>query len=77
MKVANIFEKSHNFKGWEKMQKWIEDDDICANDLMAIVCAKFGYVTAHSQTDEIETELMVAGNLYKIRIEKVGVNVQS
>lgn len=41
MKVANIFEKSHNFKGWEKIQKWIEDDDICAKINKPVYDIKF------------------------------------
>ncbi|MGN0193230.1 MAG: hypothetical protein ACI4CY_06895 [Candidatus Gastranaerophilaceae bacterium] len=42
--INGIFEKGHINKGWGKIEKWIDDEDVCACDLMAIVCGKFGRV---------------------------------
>ena len=72
MSIDGIFEKGHINKGWEKIEKWITDEDVCANDLMAIVCAKFGAIpTVRSNVvTENETRLMVAGDIYNIKIEK-------
>lgn len=72
IKISHIFEKGHNNKGWEKIEKWIEDEDVCATDLMALVCTKFGNLP-QVKTNEITTDttrLMVAGEIYKITIEK-------
>lgn len=72
MKVNNIFEKGHSNKGWKKIEKWIEDEDVCVNDLLALVCAKFGMLPQVVKNEEIiqSTKLMVAGEVYKITIEK-------
>ena len=72
MKVSKIFEKGHSNKGWEKIEKWIEDEDVCVNDLLALVCAKFGMLPQVVKNEEIiqSTKLMVAGEVYKITIEK-------
>lgn len=72
IKTSHIFEKGHNNKGWEKIEKWIEDEDIYANDLMALVCTKFGALpqVRRNEVTKNETRLMVAGNIYKITIEK-------
>lgn len=73
LKYSKIFEKGHINKGWEKIEKWIEDEDICANDLMALVCTKFGQlpqVVNNTKTEE-KTRLMVAGDIYEITIRKV------
>ncbi len=72
IKTSHIFEKGHINKGWEKIEKWIEDEDICANDLMALVCTKFGALpqVRSNELTKNETRLMVAGNIYKITIEK-------
>ena len=70
--ISGIFEKGHINKGWEKIEKWLNDEDVCACDLMAIVCAKFGslpQVQANEETAS-ETRLMVDSNVYKIKIEK-------
>lgn len=68
----HIFEKGHNNKGWGKIEKWVEDEDICANDLMALVCTKFGALpqVRSNEVTKNETKLMVAGDIYKITIEK-------
>ena len=42
--ISGVFEKGHINKGWEKIEKWVDDEDVCACDLMAIVCGKFGRV---------------------------------
>lgn len=72
MSIDGIFEKGHINKGWEKIEKWVIDEDVCANDLMAIVCAKFGAIPAvRSNVVTVnETRLMVAGDIYNIKIEK-------
>lgn len=72
IKTSHIFEKGHINKGWEKIEKWIEDEDICANDLMALVCTKFGALpqVRNNEVTKNETRLMVAGDIYKITIEK-------
>ena len=72
MSIDGIFEKGHINKGWEKIEKWVTDEDVCANDLMAIVCAKFGAIPAvrSNVVTENETRLMVAGDIYNIKIEK-------
>lgn len=72
IKTSHIFEKGHINKGWEKIEKWIEDEDICANDLMALVCTKFGALpqVRSNEVTKNETRLMVAGDIYKITIEK-------
>ena len=72
MKVSKIFEKGHSNKGWKKIEKWIEDEDVCVNDLLALVCAKFGMLPQVVKNEEIiqSTKLMVAGEVYKITIEK-------
>lgn len=72
MNVTNIFEKGHSNKGWKKIEKWIEDEDVCVNDLLALVCAKFGMLPQVVKNEEIiqSTKLMVAGEVYKITIEK-------
>lgn len=72
IKTSHIFEKGHNNKSWEKIEKWIEDEDICANDLMALVCTKFGALpqVRGNEVTKNETKLMVAGDIYKITIEK-------
>ncbi|MGN0192994.1 MAG: hypothetical protein ACI4CY_05675 [Candidatus Gastranaerophilaceae bacterium] len=70
--ISGIFEKGHINKGWEKIERWIDDEDVCACDLMAIVCAKFGSVpqVLANEVTTNETRLMVGGNVYKIKIEK-------
>lgn len=67
-----IFEKGHSNKGWEKIEKWIKDEDICANDLMALVCTKFGALpqVRNNEVTKSETRLIVASDIYKITIEK-------
>lgn len=72
MSIDGIFEKGHINKGWEKIEKWVTDEDVCATDLMAIVCAKFGAIpTVRSNVVTVnETRLMVAGDIYNIKIEK-------
>lgn len=72
IRTSHIFEKGHNNKNWEKIEKWIEDEDICGADLMAIVCAKFGSLPQVRGNEVIKqsTRLMVAGEIYKITIEK-------
>lgn len=72
IKTSHIFKKGHSNKGWEKIQKWIEDEDICANDLIALVCTKFGALpqVRNNEVTKNETRLMVAGDIYKITIEK-------
>lgn len=73
IKTSHIFEKGHNNKGWEKIEKWIEDEDVCALDLMALVCTKFGQLPqVHTnQVTEYKTNLLVAGDIYEITIRKV------
>lgn len=70
-KSSSVFEKGNRNGNWEKIEKFIEDDDICALDLMAIVCAKFGGMPQirSGQITKNETEIMVAGIKYKITIE--------
>ena len=72
IQTSHIFEKEHINKGWEKIEKWIEDEDICTNDLMALVCTKFGALpqVCSNEVTKNETRLMVAGAIYKITIEK-------
>lgn len=72
IKTSHIFEKGHINKGWEKIEKWIEDEDICANDLMALVCTKFGALpqVRRNEVTKNETRSMVAGDIYKITIKK-------
>lgn len=72
VRIINIFEKGHKNKGWEKIEKWIEDEDICSIDLMALVCAKFGMLpqVRSNEVTKDETRLMVAGDTYKITITK-------
>nr|DAF63911.1 MAG TPA: hypothetical protein [Siphoviridae sp. ctgn638] len=72
VKISHIFEKGHNNKGWEKIEKWIEDEDICSTDLMALVCAKLGMApkVRSNEVTKDETRLMVAGDTYKITITK-------
>ncbi len=74
--ISGIFEKGHINKGWEKIEKWIDDEDVCACDLMAIVCAKFGSVpqVRANEVTTNETRLMVGGDVYKIKIEKEAQN---
>ena len=64
--------KDTTTKGGKKIEKWIEDDDICVNDLLALVCAKFGMIpqVARNEITVDKTELMIAGVVYKITIEK-------
>ena len=72
MKTTNIFEKGHINQGWDKIEKWINDEDVCVNDLLALVCTKFAQVP-QVQSNEVlsdTTKLMVAGDTYKITIEK-------
>ena len=70
--ISGVFEKGHINKGWEKIEKWVEDEDVCACDLMAIVCGKFGRVlqVRENEVTVSETRLMVGGDVYKIKIEK-------
>ena len=72
-KCSNVFEKGHSNRGWEKIEKWIEDDDISANDLMALVCAKFGLLpqVKNNEITKDKTKIMLAGDLYEITIRKV------
>lgn len=72
IKTSHIFEKGHNNRGWAKIEKWVVDEDICANDLMALVCTKFGALpqVRSNEVTKNETQLMIAGNIYKITIEK-------
>lgn len=72
MKVSQIFEKGHNNKNWERIEKWIDDEDICGNDLMALVCAKFGQLpqVKSNQVLQYSTKIMVAGDIYEITIKK-------
>ena len=73
MKITNIFEKGHSNKGWEKIEKWIDDEDVCVNDLLALVCAKFSQIPQVKSNDVLSdtTNLMVAGDVYEITIRKV------
>ena len=73
MKTSQIFEKGHNNKGWDKIEKWIEDEDVCVNDLMALVCTKFGQLPQVKSNEILSdtTKLMVAGDIYEITIRKV------
>lgn len=73
IKISHIFEKGHNNKGWEKIEKWIEDEAVCVLDLMALVCTKFGLQpqVKSNQVIEDKTKLMVAGDIYEITIRKV------
>ena len=70
-RTSCIFETGHTNKNWEKIEKYIEDDDVCALDLMAIICAKFGSLpqVRKGTVTKDQTELMVAGIKYKITIE--------
>lgn len=72
LKVSSIFEKGHNNKGWDKIEKWIEDKDVCSLDLMALVCAKFGRLpqVRSNQVIEDKTTIMLAGDIYEITIRK-------
>ncbi len=72
VKTSHIFDKKHINKGWEKIEKWIEDEDVCVNDLLALVCTKFGAVpqVRSNEVTKDETRLFVAGDTYKITIEK-------
>lgn len=71
-KLSHIFEKGHNNKGWEKIEKWIEDEDVCALDLMALVCTKFGQLPQVRNNELLAKTrtLMVAGDTYEITIRK-------
>ena len=73
IKCSNIFEKGHNNLGWEKIEKWIEDDSICAIDLMALVCAKFALLpqVKNNQVTEDKTKIILAGYMYETTIRKV------
>lgn len=73
IKTSNIFEKGHSNKGWEKIEKWIEDEDVCATDLMALVCAKFAILpqVRENRVTTDSTTLMIAGDIYEITIKKV------
>lgn len=72
IKTSHIFEKGHSNKGWEKIEKWITDDDICASDLMALVCTKFGQLPQVRSNEILSdtTTIMVAGEIYEITIKK-------
>lgn len=61
------------FKGWDKIEKGIKDDDVCATDLMALVCTKFGQLPQVRRNEILtdKTKLMVNGDLYEITITKV------
>lgn len=73
MKTTNIFEKGHINQGWEKIEKWINNKDVCVNDLLALVCTKFGQVPQVKSNEVLSdtTKLMVAGDVYEITIRKV------
>lgn len=72
MKTTNIFEKGHINQGWDKIEKWINDEDVCVNDLLALVFVKLGQVPQVKSNEVLSdtTKLMVAGDTYKITIEK-------
>ena len=71
LKSSQIFEKCNSNKNWEKIEQWIENEDVCALDLMAIVCAKFGQLpqVKGGQIKKDQTEIMIEGIKYKITIE--------
>ena len=73
MKTTNIFEKGHINQGWDKIEKWINDEDVCVNDLLALVCVKFGQVPQVKSNEVLSdtTKLMVAGDVYEITIRKM------
>lgn len=73
IKTSHVFEKGHSNKGWEKIERWIEDEDVCALDLMALVCTKFGRLpqVKNNYVTEDKTTLLVAGDIYEITIRKV------
>ena len=73
MKTTNIFEKGHINQGWDKIEKWINDEDVCVNDLLALVCTKFGQVPQVKSNEVLSdtTTLMVASDVYEITIRKV------
>lgn len=73
LQVWKIFEKGHNNKNWEKIEKWIEDESICGTELKAILCARFGNLpqVKTNQVTEHKTNLMVAGAIYEITLRKV------
>lgn len=54
------------------MLEWLENEDVCVNDLLALVCAKFSLLPQVRSNEVIkdETKLFVAGDTYKITIEK-------
>lgn len=72
IKISHIFEKGNANKNWKKIEKWIDDEDVSGADLMAIVCAKFGSLpqVRSNEITEYSTRLMVAGEIFKITIEK-------
>lgn len=73
LKISNIFEKGHANKNYENIEPWIENNDICATELIALVCAKFAQLP-QVRTNELlrkTTSLMIAGDIYTITIEKL------
>lgn len=70
---THIFDKKHNEKGYEKILKWIDDEEVYPLDLMAIVCSKFAQVPEVKNAESIEdtTQIMLSGVTYGITIRKV------
>ena len=72
IKSSSIFEQGNPNGNWERIFKWMDDESVCARDLMAICCGKFGNLpqVRANEIKKNEVLLMVAGEQYKVTIEK-------
>ncbi len=66
LKASKIFERG---KGdWEKLYNFMDENDFSASDFMACVCANL-LPLLRLKWQNFETELMIQGVRFKIKIE--------
>lgn len=65
MQKYKIFERGRG--DWEKLGKFLEENDFSCLDMLACVCEQFGNITQK----EYQTKIMILGQKFDIKIAKV------
>ena len=66
MKESKCFDHGVSRENFDKLADFMDENDFSCADFLACVCA---HIAGYPQR-EFETELMVAGCVFKIKIEK-------
>lgn len=69
MKQGKMFDHGAPREAFEKLCDFMDANDFTCADFLACVCAHLSGLPQN----EFETELMVAGRVFKIKIEKQGI----